>query len=24
MAQMLGGYLTGLGPTIAGINLLTV
>lgn len=23
MAQMLGGYLTGLGPTIAGINLLT-
>jgi benzoylsuccinyl-CoA thiolase BbsB subunit len=23
MAQMLGGYLTGLGPTVAGINLLT-
>jgi benzoylsuccinyl-CoA thiolase BbsB subunit len=24
MAEMIGGYLTGLGPSIAGINLLTV
>lgn len=24
MAEMIGGYLTGLGPSIAGINLLTI